>query len=89
MTECRPRCTSHRGVKGKERSDRFTRRRTAAVGDEAFTHSPVASRRNTGSPRYPSSTTVWPGFTVTPRARSLWKIWAEYAVVSGRNTLAR
>ena len=69
--------------RARTRFDRFTSRRTAAVGDEAFTHSPVASRRNTGSPRYPSSTTVWPGFTVTPRARSLWKIWAEYAVGLG------
>jgi len=74
ITESRPGCSTHVGAEDEPCSDFLTNRRAAAVGDAVFTHSPATSRRNTGSPRYPSSTRLSPGLTVMLRARSLWKI---------------
>ena len=58
ITECRPRSSSHRGAEDETAFAVLTSRSAAAVGDAAFTDSPAPPRRNTGSPRYPSSTTL-------------------------------
>jgi hypothetical protein len=83
-TERWPRRSRHSGAAPATRGVRSIRRTPTAVGEAAFTQSPAPSRRNTGSPKYPSSTTTWPGLSVRLSVRSLWKICAEYALVSGR-----